>query len=239
MCKTKLKTITKGRFQTRPSRQQTISKAESGTDFMLQKFKEAKETETRKEYKIAFEKRGGIWYQIRQRNDEVGDTRKQTLVPKSLREQVMEEAHDSLGVKDTKGKMQTNFFWPGLHNDVTSFCQSCDVCQKIVPRESVPLALLGDMPLIDQSFKRVAIDLVGPIASASDKVHRHVVALVDYATRYPEAVPLKNIDSEMVTEALLDMYSRVGISEKVLSDHGTQFISNCMKEVSRCCPSDD
>ena len=31
MCKTKLKTKTKSRFQTRPSRQQTISKAESGT----------------------------------------------------------------------------------------------------------------------------------------------------------------------------------------------------------------
>ena len=33
----------------------------------------------------------------------------------------------------------------------------------------MPRALLGDMPLIDLPFKRVAIDLVGPIAPASDK----------------------------------------------------------------------
>ena len=56
---------------------------------------------------------------------------------------------------------------------------------------------------------------------------------MDYATRYPEAVPLKNIDTETVAEALLDMYSRIGVPEEVLSDLGTQFASDCIKEVSR------
>ena len=49
----------------------------------------------------------------------------------------------------------------------------------------------------------MAIDLVGPIATASDKRHTYILTLVDYATRYLEAVPLKNIDMEMVAEALL------------------------------------
>ena len=56
---------------------------------------------------------------------------------------------------------------------------------------------------------------------------------MDYATRYPEVVPLKNIVTETVAEALLDMHSRVGVPEEVLSDVGTQFTSGCMKEVSR------
>ena len=136
-------------------------------------------------------------------------------------------------MKKTKDRIQTNFFWPGLHEDVTSFCRSCDVCQKTVARSSVPRAPLGDMPLIDQRFKRVAIDLVGPIASASDKGHRHILISVDYATLHPEAVPLKNINTETVAEALLDMYSRVGVPEEVLSDLGTQFALDCMKEASR------
>ena len=160
------------------------------------------------------------------------------MVPKLLRAKVMEVAHDSLfgghlGVKKTKGRIQINFFWPGLHDDVSSFCRSCDVCQQTVPRGWVPWAPLGDMPLIDQLFKRVAIDLVGPIAPASDKGHRYILTLVDYAIRYPEAVPLKNIDTETVADALLDMYSRVGVPEKKLSDLGKQFTSDCMKEVPR------
>ena len=124
------------------------------------------------------------------------------MVPKSSKERVMEMAHDSLfgkhlGVKKTEDRIQTNFFWPGLREDVTSFCRSCDVCQKTVARGSVPRAPLGDMPsLINQPFKRVAIDLVGPIAPASDKGHRYILTLVDYATRYPKAVPLKNIDRD-------------------------------------------
>ena len=59
---------------------------------------------------------------------------------------------------------------------------------------------------------------MGSIAPASDEGHRYILTLVDYATRYPEAVPLKNIDAETVAEALLDMYSQVGVSEEVLTD---------------------
>ena len=82
----------------------------------------------------------------------------------------------------------------------------------------------------------MAIDLVGLRAPASDKGHRYILTLVDYATRYPEAVPLKNIDAETVAEALLDMYSRVGVPEEVLSDLETQFTSDGMKAVSRLLP---
>ena len=121
----------------------------------------------------------------------LGDIRKQILVPKLLRVNVIEVAHTSLfgghlGVKKTEGRIQTNFFWPGLYDDVSCFCRLCDICQKTVPIESVPRAPLGDTPLIEQPFKRVAIDLAGPIAPASDKGHRYILTLVDYATRYPE-----------------------------------------------------
>ena len=65
----------------------------------------------------------------------------------------------------------------------------------------------------------------------------YILTLVDYATRYPEAIPLKNINTEMVAEALLDMYSQVGVPDEVLSDRGTQFTSDCTKEIPCCCPS--
>ena len=80
------------------------------------------------------------------------------------------------------------------------------------------------------------VDLVGPISPPSEKGHPYILTLVDYATRYPEAVPLKNIETETVAEALLDMYSRLGIPEEVLSDLGTQFVSKCMEEVSTLLP---
>ena len=138
-----------------------------------------------------------------------------------------------LGAKKTEVRILPNFFWPGLRQDVIRFCRSCDVCQRTVKRGSVRKVPLGSMPLIDTPFKRVAVDIVGPIAPPSEAGHRYILTLVDYATRYPEAVPLKKITTEAVAEALLDIYSRVGIPEEVLTDQGTQFISECMQEVSR------
>ena len=89
------------------------------------------------------------------------------------------------------------------------------------------------MPLIDTPFKRIAVDLIGPIHPPSEQGHRYILTLVDYATRYPDAVPLKSISTEAVAEALVDMYSRLGVPEEVLSNLGAQFVSECMQEVSR------
>ena len=79
-------------------------------------------------------------------------------------------------------------------------------------------------------FRMVAVDIIGPIAPLSEAGHRYILTLVDYSTRYPEAVPLKKITTESVAEALLDIFSRVGIPEEVLTDQG--FMSECMPEVS-------
>ena len=76
------------------------------------------------------------------------------------------------------------------------------------------------MPLIDTQFKRVAID-IGLIAPLSEAGHRYIVTLVNYATRYPEAVPLKKITTEAVAEVLFVISSRVVLAEEVLTDQGT------------------
>ena len=89
------------------------------------------------------------------------------------------------------------------------------------------------MPLIDTPFERIAVDLVGPIAPVSDAGNRYILTVVDYATRYPEAIPLMKIEIERVAEALLEIFSRVGFPKEVLSDRGIQFTSDLMKEVTR------
>ena len=70
--------------------------------------------------------------------------------------------------KKTEVRILPNFFWPGLRQDVIRFCRSCDVCQRTVKRGSVKKVPLGSMPLIDTPLKRVAVDIVGPIAPPSE-----------------------------------------------------------------------
>ena len=97
----------------------------------------------------------------------------------------------------------------------------------------MPKVPLEKTPLIEKPFKRVAIDLVGPISPPSEEGQRYILTLVDFSTHYPEAVPLKNIHTETVAEALVDIFSRLGVPEEILSDLGTQFVSECMREATR------
>ena len=92
------------------------------------------------------------------------------------------------------------------------------MCQRIIKKGMVKKVPLGSMPLIDILFKRVAVDIIGQIAPTSEAGHGYILSLVEYVTRYPEAAPLKKITTEAVAEALLNIYSRLGISEEVLTD---------------------
>ena len=65
----------------------------------------------------------------------------------------------------------------------------------------------------------------------SSEGHRFILTLVDYATSFPEAVLLKQITSIDVAEALMTVFSRVGIPKEILSDQGSQFTSELMGKV--------
>lgn len=89
------------------------------------------------------------------------------------------------------------------------------------------------MPTIAMPFERVAIDLIGPIAPKSSWAKRYILTMVDVATRDPNAVVLESISTSLVAEALVDMFSRYGVPGELLSDRGSTFTSDLMREVGR------
>src|SRR5215469_13673362 len=147
------------------------------------------------------------------------------LVPKNLRMNLLTIAHDMpmsghLGTKKTLERINRVFHWPNINDNVRRFCESCEICQKTFPKGMIKKVPLGKMPIIDVPFKRLAIDLIGKINPASEEGHTYILTLVDYATRYPEAVALKKMDVITVAEELYNIYTRIGIPEEVLSDLG-------------------
>ena len=161
----------------------------------------------------------------------------QLVIPEGFREEVLRLAHETLmsghlGIKKTLDRVVSEFFWPGVCGDVARFCKSCDTCQRTIQKCRVTKVPLGKMPLIDKPFKRVAVDIVSPIEPRSDKKSRYILTMIDYATRYPEAVALPSIETKRVAEALVEMFSRVGIPDEMLTDCGIQFTAEVMKEVS-------
>ena len=164
----------------------------------------------------------------------------QIVVPEELRPAIMSVAHDMAlsghcGARKTLTRLRERFHWPGVTVDVAKYVASCDPCQKAAPRGRTAPVPLSQVPKIGTPFERVAIDLVGPFTPASEQGHKYILTMIDVATRYPEAIPLKNVTSEAVAEALFQAFSRLGFPNEILSDRGTQFNSELTKQFFHMC----
>ena len=156
------------------------------------------------------------------------------VAPSNLRLQVMQLAHDipaagHLGIRKTINRLQPHFHWPRMLKDVTHFCKSCDLCQKEGKGRKIPPAPLISVPVMSDPWSRIAIDIVGPLPVCPKTGNRFILTCMDLATHYPEAIPLKNHTAEEVANALAQIFSHFGLPEEILSDQGTEFMSELMQ----------
>ncbi|KAL0165651.1 hypothetical protein M9458_037495, partial [Cirrhinus mrigala] len=133
--------------------------------------------------------------------------------------------------------IRDRFHWPGLDAKVKRFCQECPTCQRTSLRKPPPNPLIP-LPIIDVPFERIGMDLVG-LLSKSARGHEHILVIVDYATRYPEAVPLRKATAKTIAQELFLLFSRVGIPAEILTDQGTPFMSQLMADLCRLLPPAD
>jgi len=73
------------------------------------------------------------------------------------------------------------------------------------------------------------MDIIGKI-NRSSRGNAYVLTIIDYATRYPEAIPLPSIETERVCDALIELFARVGIPDEIVTDQGSNFMSELMKQ---------
>jgi hypothetical protein len=110
------------------------------------------------------------------------------MVPSILREHhksPLEGAHAStermwLNLKDL-------FFWPRMKKDVKRFCESCDVCQKVKPRNFSNFGFLKPNNISGAPYDSVSLDLIGPLP-ASDG-YSAILVVVDRLTKHAQFLP--------------------------------------------------
>ncbi len=103
----------------------------------------------------------------------------------------------------------TRFFWPGIHENVRRWRAACRECQLVHPL-AYPKAPLRPLPLMQVPFERIGMDLTGPLEQLA-RGHRFALVLVNYATRYPEAVALRNISTAFMSQTVRELYESLDI----------------------------
>jgi hypothetical protein len=178
-----------------------------------------------------FQREGLIFRQWRPKGNRKDDPRsvEQLIIPRRCRKVTLELAHDvpmggHLGSKKTLDRLLSRFYWPGIIHDVSQHCKSCEACQKSGGRKRGKHGYLVPLPIIEEPFQRIAMDIVGPLIR-SKSGNKFILVICDYSTRYPEAVPLKNIEAETIAEELGTFFSRMGVPTEILTDQGSNFTS--------------
>ena len=160
----------------------------------------------------------------------------QLVLPRKFRRAVLQVAHEipmagHMGRNKTTQRTLRRFYWPTIFRDVKEFCRTCPDCQKASSRKG-PRAPLIPLPVIEEPFYRIAMDIVGPLPR-SWSGNKYILVLCDYATRYPEALPLKTIDAEHIAEALINVFAGWGVPREILTDQGSNFTSQLLAELYR------
>ena len=183
-----------------------------------------------------YRRNGLLYHQAPAGNGNEVEGVEQLVLPRQCRKTVLTTAHSiplagHLGKRKTADRILQRFYWPGVHNDVVTFCKSCIECQKL-GRQKVGRAPLVPLPVIQEPFTRIAMDIVGPLPRSS-RGNRYVLVVCDYATRYPEAIAMRIVEAERVAEELVTQFSRVGVLKEILTDQGTNFTSQLLQELYR------
>ena len=156
---------------------------------------------------------------------------RQLVVPKQYRNHVLSLAHDTpmsghLGIRKTFDKLTKHFFWPNCRKDVSYYVNTCHNCQKVNKPTHVPkVAPLKPIPVADEPFSKLVIDIVGPLPKSKNGF-KYLFTIMCSATRFPEAIPLRSIDSKNIIEALKKFFSFVGLPRVIQSDQGSNFMSH-------------
>ncbi|XP_068209304.1 uncharacterized protein [Palaemon carinicauda] len=162
---------------------------------------------------------------------------RQIVVPTKFREAVLSLAHEDsfsghLGLSKTFCRLSKCFWWPGMKSSVKKFVRTCEVCQVMgKPNQPIPKAPLNPIPSIGEPFAELVIDVVGPLPRTK-LGFTHLLTIMDRASRFPEAFPMKKITSKAVFDKLVEFFSRYGLPRKIQSDCGSKFTSRVFK--SKC-----
>ena len=82
----------------------------------------------------------------------------------------------------------------------------------------------------EKPFEKIAIDIVGPLPITEDG-SRFILTMQDDLTKYSYAIPIPNHEAMTVANEICKFITLFGIPKTILSDQGTDFMSNLIKEL--------
>lgn len=160
-------------------------------------------------------------------------TRKQVLVPASLRDQILENCHNAvtaghMGIRRTLASVRSRFYWPKLREFIQNWIARCSVCASRKPsvrKRKGPMQKY----VVGEPMERIAMDISGPWP-LSENGNRYILVVTDHLTRWSEAYAIPDQEAKTIAEVFVTQFvTRFGCPRLIHTDQGRNFESNLFK----------
>lgn len=146
-------------------------------------------------------------------------------IPVPLRRKIFEFFHNPAhpSPKITDRIIRQRYIWQNMHRDITQWAKNCLDCQQSkVSRHVKQIPAQFTAP--DSRFDHVHMDIVGPLPERNG--YRYCLTLIDRFSRWPEAIPLRDISAATVAKTFFENWiARFGTPRVLTTDQGFQFES--------------
>lgn len=128
------------------------------------------------------------------------------------------------GIQETYKQLHRNYHWTNMLLSIQKYINQCDTCLKTKYERhplKTPLALT-ETPT--KPMQHLFMDLYSTSGVT-------FLTIIDNFSKYAQAIPLTACSSVHIAEALLHIFSTLGLPQKITTDSDTKFDNEVIKEI--------
>ena len=159
--------------------------------------------------------------------------KKRAAVPRHLQTRILQENHGGVFAGHFSGArlygaLSRHWWWETMYKDAISYCRNCTSCAVVSGTGRKHRPLLHPIP-VQRPFQIMGVDIME--LPLTERQNRYVVVFQDFLTKWPMVFPVPDQKSIRIARLLAEeVVPLCGVPESLLSDRGTNLLSNVMKD---------
>jgi hypothetical protein len=122
----------------------------------------------------------------------------------------------------TQNILRVGYLWPSIFKDCVEAVKKCHPCQVFAQKMCLHPSPLHPIIIIGL-FTKWGMDFMD-CNPASISGHQHIIVVVDYFTKWAEAMSIIKSDGKIATLFVFNqIITRFGIPKDIVTNHGSQF----------------
>ena len=133
------------------------------------------------------------------------------------------------GTYKTLRKLQSQYYWPGMARQVTTYVKNCETCKAHKIKTTPPHGLMITPKTVSLPMHTLSMDIVGPLPRSTNGCI-YILSVVDIFSKYCWLFPLRKATSESIIKHLENnIFLQFGTPAVIILDNASYFRSKTFK----------